>query len=72
MDARYPDKGVSYETFTTDFMLEMEPLSPLTALEPDESLEHVEEWELIEGEAVPENDDNQIGLIVEKYINTTK
>jgi len=35
-EARYPDYGVSYETYTNDFMLEMETLSPLAFLEPGE------------------------------------
>jgi len=49
LGAEYPDFGVSYETYTTDFMLEMESLSPLVLLEPEAELEHEEEWELIAG-----------------------
>ncbi|MCX7904718.1 MAG: hypothetical protein N2486_09450 [Caloramator sp.] len=46
----YPDFGVSYETYTNNFMLEMETLSPLKRIKPDEYIEHVEEWEIFDGE----------------------
>jgi hypothetical protein len=65
--AVYPDKGVSYETFTNDFMLEIESLSPLTMLKPGESLLHEENWYLFKGVDVPENED-EIDEIAGKYI----
>lgn len=46
----YPDFGVSYETYTNNFMLEMETLSPLKRIKPDEYIEHIEEWEIFDGE----------------------
>ena len=62
--ALYPDySGSSYETYTIDFMLEMETLSPLVILEPDGTLEHVETWQLFKDVPVPRNDsdvDNHI------------
>ena len=51
--AQYPDYGVSYETYTNDFMLEMETLSPLIRIEPGESVEHREEWELYDDVQMP-------------------
>ncbi len=48
-DAEYPDNGCSIETFTCDFMLEIETLSPLYSLEPGGTIVHVEEWELLDG-----------------------
>lgn len=59
-DGHYPDFGVSYETYTTDFMLEMETLSPLTWLEPDFSLEHAEKWELFDHIPMPSDDEDEI------------
>jgi len=44
MRAPYPDFGASYETYANDFMLEMETLSPLTLLKPDDCVEHIEKW----------------------------
>ena len=68
LGAKYPDFGVSYETYTTDFMTEMESLSPLTKLNPDESVCHVEEWDLIKGVDKPSNDEKEIDSIIKKYI----
>jgi hypothetical protein len=69
MGAQYPDYGVSYETYTTDYMTEMETLSPFTRLEPEEVLSHLEEWELI-GNVLPPQADNEeeIQKVVEQYI----
>jgi len=53
--ANYPDYGVSYETYTNYFMLEMETLSPVIKIKPDECIEHVEEWELIDNDDILRN-----------------
>lgn len=68
MGAKYPDFGVSYETYTTDYMMEMETLSPLATLNTDESVCHVEEWELIKNVSASINDEDAIDRIVQKYI----
>ncbi len=57
---RYPDFGVSYETYTNDYMLEMETLSPLTHLRPGETVEHREEWELFDHVPRPGADEKEI------------
>jgi len=67
-NACYPDFGVSYETYVNNFMLEMETLSPLTVLEPETSVEHVEEWELFDNVPMPPNDEAKIGEITKRYI----
>jgi hypothetical protein len=41
----YPDNGCSIETYTCDFMLEIETLSPLYLLAPGGEIVHDEEWE---------------------------
>lgn len=48
--ATYPDADVSYETFFSKYMVEMESLSPLYTLKPHESREHTEIWELLRKE----------------------
>ena len=68
--AKYPDFGASYETYSNDFMLEMESLSPLVKLDPDQDMVHIEEWELIEGVKSPSNDEGEIDMIVKKYIQS--
>ena len=69
-EAKYPDGGVSYETFTCDYMLEMESLSPLVLLEPEKEAIHVEEWKLIGQINMPAGNEQQIDEIVDKYIKT--
>lgn len=62
--ALYPDySGSSYETYTIDFMLEMETLSPLVILEPEGTLEHIENWQLFKDVPAPESDSD-----VDKHI----
>jgi len=58
--AVYPDFGVSYETYTNDFMLEMETLSPLTMLEPGSGIEHSEAWELFDDVPMPRDNEAEI------------
>ncbi len=67
-NARYPDFGVSYETYTNDFMLEMETLSPLTLLQPEQSVEHSEKWELFDNVLMPSNDEDEIERILMPYL----
>jgi hypothetical protein len=45
----YPDDGVNLETFTNEDMLEIETLGPLINLDPGQSVEHTERWELFGG-----------------------
>lgn len=59
-NASYPDFGVSYETYTNDFMLEMETLSPLTVLGPKENIDHLERWELFDKIPAPSDSEEEI------------
>lgn len=67
-DCKYPDNGMNYETFTNDYMLEMESLSPLTKVEYGESIVHLECWSLIDDVSTPENDDDKIDEILSKIM----
>ena len=49
--AAYPDKGCNFETFTNARMLELESLAPLVTLQPGQTTEHIEHWQLREGPA---------------------
>ena len=66
-DVTYPDFGVSFETYTNDWMLEIETLSPFTKLQPGETVEHVEEWELYNNVNVKDIDEGAFDEVVEKY-----
>jgi hypothetical protein len=59
-EASYPDLGVSYETYTNDFMLEMETLSPLINLEPGSAAEHTEKWELFDNVPLPSDSEDEM------------
>jgi len=41
---KYPDLGSNLEVFTNSKMLELESLSPMTLIEPNESIVHTEVW----------------------------
>lgn len=62
----YPDNNVSYETYTCDYMTEMETLSPLKAVVPGDSLEHTEEWSIVH---IMDGSDLQSGLTVGKFLS---
>ncbi len=47
----YPDMGSSLELFANDMFLEIETLGPIEAVEPGQTVEHVEEWSLHRGAA---------------------
>lgn len=63
-EAIYPDLGVSYETYTNDFMLEMETLSPLMVLDPGKAAEHSERWELFSNVPAPSDNETEIDSII--------
>jgi hypothetical protein len=60
----YPDFGVNYESYTTDFMLEMETLSPLRTLQPGETVEHVESWSLASDVSFPGESEDDIAAVL--------
>ncbi|MBI3829940.1 MAG: hypothetical protein HY291_10510 [Planctomycetes bacterium] len=62
-NARYPDFGCNFETFTNRAMLEVETLGPTVLLEPGNAVEHVEEWSLFAEVPEPYNDAD-----VEKFV----
>ena len=44
--AEYPDGGCNSECYCNNQFVELESLGPVTRLEPGQSVEHTEEWEL--------------------------
>lgn len=53
---RYPDLGSMVELFTDNRILEVETLGPLTLVEPQDSVEHVETWALFQMVPAVENE----------------
>jgi len=63
-DGAYPDFGMNYESYATDFMLEMETLSPLHTLQPGETVEHVELWSLASDVSFPGESEDDIAAVL--------
>jgi hypothetical protein len=55
---------VNYETYTTDFMLEMETLSPLRMLQPGEAMEHMESWQLVPDVSYPGGSEDDLTTVL--------
>lgn len=68
VDGLYPDNGCSYESYTNGEMLEVETLGEFVILSPEDSVTHIEEWELYEEKEVPTNDEKEIKALMSKYI----
>lgn len=68
MHAEYPDFGVSYESYTNDFMLEMETLSPLIRLEPGQTISHVERWELVKDVELNSHGEEELEKVLAEYL----
>ena len=62
-EVSYPDNGCNMESYSCDKFCEIETLSPLFQLAPEESCEHVEIWQAIAG--LPEIKD---GKDFDKYV----
>lgn len=63
---KYPDNGMSFETYTNDFMLEVESLSPLVTVQSGEMVEHIEVWNLTPDIEAPKNTEESIQAAVDK------
>lgn len=62
-DITYPDLNCNFESFTNDEILEMESLGAVKRLQPGESAEHQEEWELYADVPMPSSEEE-----VQRYI----
>jgi hypothetical protein len=67
-DATYPDYGCSYEFFTNHEILEVESLAPLTTLQPNESVTHLETWQLWDGVPEPKTEADVERDVVAKIV----
>lgn len=68
-NAKYPDFGVSYETYTNDKIMEVESLGYLKVLNKGDSISHDETWELIPCEdSFNRKDMSSVDTFVKKHI----
>ncbi len=70
-DLLYPDNNVNYETYTKDLFMELETLSPLKTLKPNESVTQTEVWSLskLEDEIPVSLNEKELNRLFEKYAN---
>jgi hypothetical protein len=55
---RYPDYGSNNETYTAADFMEIETLGPLTRVEPEQSVEHLERWFLFKNVQLGSSEDD--------------
>lgn len=63
----YPDNGCNCESYTNFKIMEIEALGPITFLQPGETVEFVEKWNLFCGVERPKNAE-EVDKIVAKYV----
>jgi hypothetical protein len=64
----YPDFGCSFETFTSNEFLEIETLSPLTKVQPDQNAAHVEHWSLHRGIRLADFTDAELDRVLLPFL----
>lgn len=68
-EGKYPDGGVSFETYTNNLILEMESLGELVDITPGGTAFHSENWTLIDNVERPDADDEiTLDTLVKLYI----
>lgn len=67
-NGNYPDGGMSFETFTSSLMLEMESVGELTKLNPGQTLTHTEKWEMVDNVICDLSTPEGIETAVKTYI----
>jgi hypothetical protein len=60
----YTDFGCSFETFTNNEFLEIETLGPVTKVQPEQTVEHVEHWALFRNVKPAELTDEELTRVL--------
>jgi len=68
VDGRYPDYGVSFESYTNNDFIELETLSELQKVKPGETIEHTETWYLFSKVNVPYDNEPEVIRTIEGLI----
>lgn len=63
----YPDGGCSYETYLSDYMVEMESLSPVHRVKVEQTITHTEYWSLFRDIEVPRDEDGADALFIKAF-----
>lgn len=68
--ALYPDYGCNNEIYICRDFLEIETLGPLTKIEPQEAIEHIENWRLFQTETISGDDEELIEQMIKPMLNS--
>ncbi len=66
-EKKYPDNNVNFETFTAGVFTEIETLGEMTKIKPNETVCHIENWQLISKVPEPKTED-EIEETIKKYV----
>ena len=65
----YPDRGSAFETYSDENFMEVESLGELKVVQPGETVEHIENWELVKADdAFEPRDEETLQAFAEKYM----
>lgn len=67
LSEKYPDNNVNFETYTSEFIAEVETLGTLKTVAPGQTVTHRESWQLVTNVKKPESEQEIIDAI-EKYV----
>lgn len=68
-NGKYPDGGMSFESFVCGNFLECESLGELKDVAPGETIEHNEYWSLSKGSYPQSANDETLDALVQKYVH---
>jgi len=68
-NGKYPDGGMSFESFVCGLFLESESLGELKNVAPGETIEHYEYWSLQKGDRPQNTDDDTLDCLVSQYMH---
>jgi hypothetical protein len=70
--ANYPDYGSNCEVYTAGSFMEVETLGPLSVVEPNQSVTHIEQWFLFDGVKKGDNESDLYAAINPLVESTNK
>lgn len=70
MEGNYPDRGCSWETYSSFWGIELESLSPLKIVNPGTSIEHEDEWLIFDNIEKPSKNEDSIEKSLSKISET--
>lgn len=67
-DGKYPDFGVSFESYVNNHFLELESLGELKTLQPGETAAHTETWNLFQNVDLPVGEESRLSAELKHFL----